>query len=157
MTEIDTSEDQMQRELDDLETLIPTMSVNIPVPQKKEAEESFIPDEMLLGLYGEMLDMSRQDRVETSEYLNNFADMIFNGGDGSSSSKEALVQLMKLKTDTSNNMAKIADLMTRIKLKDRYTSDFKHMSASQTNNINIRGSQKDLIKALNTKTKTKVD
>lgn len=141
MSEIETQEDQIDNDLRDLDKLIPAMNVTVPQSPAKAERDDLITDGVLLGLYGELLDMTRQDRVETAEYINNFAEMIFNGGDSSNGSKEALVQLMKLKSDSSNNMAKIADLMTRIKLKDRYTADFASMNASQTNNINIGGSK----------------
>ena len=47
--------------------------------------------------------------------------MVLNGGDASTSSKEALVNLLKIKSDTADKMAKIADLMTRLKMKERST------------------------------------
>jgi hypothetical protein len=43
--------------------------------------------------------------------------MVLNDGDGSTSSKEALVNLVKTKMEASDKMTRIADLMTRIKLK----------------------------------------
>jgi anthranilate phosphoribosyltransferase len=43
--------------------------------------------------------------------------MVLNDGDSSTASKEALVNLLKTKIETSDRMSKIADLMTRIKLK----------------------------------------
>lgn len=155
MSDKDNLDLNIEKELKQLEKVIPAMNVTVPSSPKAERDD-LIPDTVLLGLYGELLDMTRQDRVETTEYINNLAEMVFNGGDGSSSSKESLVQLMKLKMDATNNMSKIADLMTRIKLKDRYTIDFAPLNASQTNNINIKaGNQKkELMGLLKTK-KTK--
>ena len=153
MSENQNLDDQIQSELEDLDKLIPAMNVTVPAAPAKPEREDLISDNMLLGIYSELLDANRQDRVETSDYINNFAEMIFNGGDSSNGSKEALVQLMKLKSDTTNNMAKIADLMTRIKLKDRYTADFAPLNASQTNNINIGGGdpRKQLMKLMKSK------
>lgn len=153
MAETNNTDDQIESELQDLDKLIPSMNVTVPqVPTKAEPREDLVTDDVLLNLYGELLDMTRQDRVETAEYINNFAEMIFNGGDSSNGSKEALVQLMKMKMDSSNNMSKIADLMTRIKLKDRYTTDFAPLNASQTNNITIKGGdhRQKLMKAVET-------
>jgi hypothetical protein len=160
MQETNTNDDQIESELEDLDKLIPAMNVTVPSAPAKQELDDLITDGVLLGLYGELLDMTRQDRVETAEYVNNFAEMIFNGGDSSNGSKEALVQLMKLKMDSSNNMTKIADLMTRIKLKDRYTADFAPMNASQTNNINIgvKGNQrKALMQSVENTLKKKKD
>jgi hypothetical protein len=107
----------------------------------------------MLGLYSEIVEMTRVDRDETSELLNNFIDLVFNGGDGSSASKEAIVQLMKLKMDSANNIAKVADLMTRVVLRDRTTSDESKpwLNAHQSNTINISGDKKELLKILNKK------
>ena len=49
--------------------------------------------------------------------MDTFSNMVLNDGDASTSSKEALVNLIKTKIDATDRMAKIADLMTRVKLK----------------------------------------
>jgi len=80
-----------------------------------------------------------------------------NDGDATSSTKEALVNLIKIKSDMSDKMSKVADLMTRIKLKERDTFP-KYLAAQQNNTINIgnngNNSRRSLIEALN-KAKTK--
>lgn len=89
-----------------------------------ETKEDIVSDEMLLGIYSEILDNVRQDRGEIDEYLGRFADMVINEGDATTSSKEAVVNLMKMKTDQSDKMSKIADLMTRVKMKEKDASKF---------------------------------
>ena len=85
---------------------------------KKENENlSIISDESLLNVYGEIMDNLRSDRNQVSELVDTFSNMVMNDGDSSTSSKEALVNLIKTKMDASDKMSKIADLMTRIKLK----------------------------------------
>ena len=83
--------------------------------------------------------------------------MVMNDGDATSSTKEALVNLIKIKSDMSDKMSKVADLMTRIKLKERDTFP-KYLAAQQNNTINIgnngNNSRRSLIEALN-KAKTK--
>jgi len=68
--------------------------------------------------------------------------------DASSASKEAIVNLLKIKTDTADKMAKIADLMTRIKLKERDTFP-RYLAAQQNNKVIIEGSKREMIKSLN--------
>ncbi len=128
--------------------MLPGMNVTVPQTTAPE-EESLIGDEMLLGIYSEILNTIRQDRVEISDILNNFCDMVLNEGDSSSASKEAIVQLVKTKMDASDKMAKVADLMTRIKLKERDTFP-RYLNARQENTINIGdgSAKKELLRQL---------
>jgi hypothetical protein len=63
------------------------------------------------------MDNLRDDRNQVSGLVDTFSNLVLNDGDSSTASKEALVNLLKTKIETSDRMAKIADLMTRIKLK----------------------------------------
>lgn len=85
--------------------------------EKPNQEASIISDEALLGVYGEIMDNLRDDRNQVSGLVDTFSNLVLNDGDSSTASKEALVNLLKTKIETSDRMAKIADLMTRIKLK----------------------------------------
>lgn len=87
------------------------------ISQKNEQELSIISDESLLGVYGEIMDNLRDDRTQVASLVDTFSNMVLNDGDSSSASKEALVNLVKTKIEASDKMARIADLMTRIKLK----------------------------------------
>lgn len=86
-----------------------------------EGMDQLIEDQQLLGIYAEILNDLRSDRKEIDDVLSNFVNMVFNDGDATTSSKEAIVNLIKTKTDMSDKKAKVADLMTRIKLKERDT------------------------------------
>lgn len=125
--------------------------------EKQEVVESeLVTDDMLLGLYGEIMEDIRDDRKMYDELLTNFAEMVFNEGDGSNASKEALVNLAKAKGDCPDRMAKIADLMTRIKLKERNTmSDWQKAKYNTVNIIDNSGTtRRELIEKIN-KTKGK--
>ena len=89
------------------------------VEAKGEGEKdlSIVSDEALIGVYGEIMDNLRSDREQVSDLVDTFSNMVLNDGDGSTSSKEALVNLIKTKIEASDKMTRIADLMTRIKLK----------------------------------------
>lgn len=136
------------------EKVIP--SINLKIEGKEQAENSIVSDDQLLDIYKEILDNIRDDRKQVSEFIDNFADMVINDGDATSSSKEGLVNLIKVKSDMSDKMAKVADLMTRVKMKDRDTFP-KYLAASQNNTININSNKRQLIEAINKKRNIKED
>jgi hypothetical protein len=130
----------------DVEMLLPTMNMNKElIPEK---EECIIKDEELTGLYDEILDQCRSDRKQFDEVITNFLDMVMNDGDASSASKEAIVNLLKSKSDIADKMSKIADLKTRIKLKDKDTFP-RYLAQQQNNKVVIEGSKRDLLKSVN--------
>lgn len=106
----------MDKELSEKLEAVPTEGV-VAEKQKTEQELSIISDEALLGVYGEIMDNLRDDRNQVAGLVDTFSNMVLNDGDSSTASKEALVNLLKTKIETSDRMAKIADLMTRVKLK----------------------------------------
>lgn len=131
----------------DVSHLIPTMNVSKDMIPQPEAKECIIKDEVIIGLYDEILDDCREDRKKVDEMLNTFLDMVINDGDASTSSKEAVVNLMKMRSDISDKKSKIADLYTRHKLKEKDT--FKpYLNAQQNNKVVIEGSKRDMLKAI---------
>jgi hypothetical protein len=133
---------------------LPVMEINIPHLEKRPDEKELVSDEQLVGLYTEILGIMRAEREEVAEYVSNFANMVFNDGDASSASKEALVSLFKTKTDVTNNMTKVMDLLLRAKLKERDT--FRpQLNATQHNEIKITGvaKKRQLLDALKNKAK----
>ena len=66
--------------------------------------------------------------------------MVVNDGDASSASKEAVVNLVKAKSDANHQLIEIAKLMTNIKLKERSIIDpavNRAIHAQQNNIYNI--------------------
>lgn len=118
--------------------LVPSMNINASQEVEKD---NIIKDDVLLKVYEEILGDLRNDRDEVSDLLNNMVDMVVNDGDATTASKEALVNLMKIKTDIADKKAKIADLMTRVKLKERDTFP-RYLAAKQENNIKIEAPNK---------------
>lgn len=106
---------------------------------KKEDDKnlSIVSDEALLDVYGEIMTNLRSDRSQISELVDTFSNMVINEGDSSTSSKEALVNLLKTKIDASDKMSRIADLMTRIKLKQPDTYQPWMNKGKEGNTINI--------------------
>lgn len=132
----------------DIEMLLPSMNVSKEFTAIDEDKECVIKDATLVGLYDEILSNCRDDRTKVDEVLSTFLEMVINDGDASSASKEAIVNLMKIKSDTADKMSKVADLMTRIKLKDKDTFP-RYLAAQQNNKVVIEGSKRDLLKSIN--------
>lgn len=140
---------------DEFSDLIPKM--NIEVPELTNDVSNLIGDEEVLDGFDEVIGWLREDRSQINEFIDNMADMVINEGDATSASKEALVNFVKMKTDLADKAAKILDLKTRIKLKERDTFP-KYLAASQNNTINIGGqssSRRSLIEAVNKAKKKK--
>jgi hypothetical protein len=153
--EIENTEIVLDEKPKEDNSLIPSMNLNLS--NQNNDVSQLISDETVVTVYEEILNNLRTDRIEVDEYLNNFADMVFNGGDSTTSSKEALINLIKVKSDTADKMAKIADLMTRIKLKERDTFP-RYLAASQNNTINVGdGAKRALLEAINKAQKDKED
>jgi hypothetical protein len=131
----------IQETADASQGLIPHMNVNMPAVQ--EDQKPLIEDEKLVGVLDEVLSNIRQDRLDIDGLLSEFTEMVINGGDATTSSKEAVVNLLKIKTDTSDKMSKVVEQMIRIKFKDGNTFP-KYLAAHQNNTINIAASKKTL-------------
>jgi hypothetical protein len=80
---------------DEIKDLIPQMNVSLPV-EAQEKEQCLVGDEELLGIYGEIIKNLRDDRTQIDECFVEFKEMVINGGDASTSSKEALVTLRRM-------------------------------------------------------------
>lgn len=135
LEEIPTAKGELVEEEDelDIESLMPTMNVSVPETMRKP---DLISDDQLTDIYDEILGMLRKEHEQVTDYIDNFAEMVINQGDSTTSSKEALVNLVKIRTDIPDKMVKIADLMTRLKMKDPNTYK-PYLTANQTNNVVI--------------------
>jgi hypothetical protein len=113
--------------------------INPELPVEAPQDLSIISDESLLGVYGEIMDNLRDDRSQVAGLVDTFSNMVLNDGDSSTASKEALVNLLKTKIDATDKMAKIADLMTRIKLRqpDTFSPWMGKGKEKSGNTINI--------------------
>lgn len=115
------------------ESIIPVPAMNVAVPTGTGSTTS-VTEADLQNIYHEIMDDLRSDRKEIDILLNNFVEMVMNEGDSSSASKEAVVNLVKIKNDVADKKAKIADLMTSLVLKDKNISK---LNATQNNHIHI--------------------
>lgn len=134
--------------------LLPNMVFN-EKKQEADEEECIIEDKVILDVYDEILNNCRKDRENIDEVLANFLNMVFNDGDSTSATKEGIVNLLKAKSDISDKMSKVADFMTRIKLKSKDTFP-KFLNAHQHNNVKIESSsRRDLLQRLESNKKDK--
>jgi len=134
------------------------MNLNVPEPQKPN--DALISDDQYLGVLNEIVNNIRDDRDQVNEYIDTFANMVLNDGDATTSSKEALINLVKTKVDLQDKMLKAADLMTRLKMKNTYAYSGSHLNAMQQNNFNIGADnttfdRKEFIRAINKAKKKK--
>jgi hypothetical protein len=130
---------------------VPMPSMNVNVPAKKDEQQTaisnMVPDEQLLGMYSEIVNTIKDDKKSIDDAITFFSNIVINEGDGTTSSKEALVNLLKVKADQSDKLTKIAELMTRIKLKDRDTFP-RYLAQNNTINVGNSGSRRTLLEAL---------
>jgi hypothetical protein len=138
--------------MDDKNEPITIPPVSVVVANQNNLEESPITDSDLHTIYAEILDDIRHDRSEIDSLLNNFVEMVLNEGDSSSASKEAIVNLIKTKSDLSDKKTKIADLMTSLRMKDK--SIVGKVQTNQTNHIHITD-KRNLIDSLTKYSKAK--
>jgi hypothetical protein len=132
-----------------LSGVVPSMNMSVPAKAEFENKLPVVSDEALVGMYREILTQVKEDTNEISTVLDSFVNMVINEGDSSGASKEALVNLLKMKADQADKATKIADLMTRIHLKEKDTFP-RYMAAQQNNTINIGdgGSKRTLLEAI---------
>jgi negative regulator of replication initiation len=143
-----------------IEKNTPTPIASIPLKQTTEVlpftqtetlpatleDDNLITNTEIKTIYSEVLDNVKKDREEISDILNKFLDLALNS-DSSGPTKEAVVNLIKAKSDANDKIIRIADLMTRIKLKDKDTLP-KYLAAHQNNTYNIGSSQSEEQKKL---------
>lgn len=148
-----TMEEKQNEEVEvidpDIEAVIPSMNVNVPAKTDDADGKIAVNDEALLGMYENILEKIDSDTKEISEVLNQFLEMVINGGDSTTSSKEALVKLIEMKSNQADKMTKVAELKTRIHLKERDTFP-RYLAAQQHNTINIgeNANRRHLLEAL---------
>lgn len=133
------------------ETEVETQDNKIPVAATKDLPEALISDEKYLSMLNEIVINIRDDREQVNDFIDNFAELVINGGDATTSSKEALVNLVKVKVDLQDKMLKALGEMGRIKLKNLNPSYNNVQETPQPTNFN----KKELIRALNKAKKEK--
>ncbi len=118
------------------------MSISVTNAPLLEKEKELVKDEQVTGLVDGILRDIDIEGVRIDSTFDNFYELVINGGDASSSSKEALVNLLKLKSDLSDKKIKVLSELVRIKLKD---SAPRYIAVNQKNTINQVDTKKKLL------------
>ena len=137
--EIPESGDSSLTSVTDLAESTKSMVPKIEVPPECKP---LIEDKQLTDLYDEILTNSRDDRKEVSDLIDNLKDMVINDGDSTSATKEALVNLIKIKADNTDKLTKIADLWNRSRGVNTMP---RWLAAQQNNTFNIGNQPKKVL------------
>lgn len=122
-----------------------TTATNVPAT----TSDPIFQDEELLGLCDEVLGNIRSDRKQLDSILCNFVEMVFNEGDSTTASKEALVSMMTAKTNMNDKMMKVVSLVAQFKLKEAVVPEKpKTLSATQENHYYFGGSRRSLLEKI---------
>jgi len=123
--------------------IVPSVALNVNLPEQATIVEA----QQIAEISKEILEGIRKTEDEIDNAYNNFADMVFNAGDATAASKEALVNLLKLKSDSADKKSKVMDTLMRAFL----SGAPKQVNATQ--NIDIRtedNSKRKLIEDIQT-------
>lgn len=121
---------------------IPNVAMNINIPPN--TIDPLIKPDQIIGMCKQIADDLESEKAEITEAYVNFSEMVFNAGDATSASKEALVNLLKLRSDLVDKKSKLAEMMLKLFLKD----GVKTVTAHQHNDFSIAG-KKELLQELN--------
>lgn len=116
-------------------TMLPSVALNVNLP---EQTNPIVEAQQIVGIYQEILEDIRKDRDEIENAYTNFAEMVFNAGDATAASKEALVNLLKLKSDSADKKSKVMDTLMRAFL----SGAPKQVNATQHNDFRIEDNSK---------------
>ncbi len=127
----------------------PTVTVQASAPVSSTAQPMF-EDNEVLGLCAEAVTNMRSDRKQLDTLISNLVEMVFNEGDSTTASKEALVALMVAKTNMSDKQMKVVELMSKFKLKEMADSP---KSVTQENHYHL-GSRRSFLEQIERQMKT---
>lgn len=116
---------------------VPQVALNINLPPG-ETNIQLVQPEQIVSLVQTVMENIEGEKNEIQEAYVNFADMVFNSGDATSASKEALVNLLKLKSDLIDKKARMLEMMMKV----YKTEGPKTVTAHQHNDIHVHDKRK---------------
>lgn len=119
---------------------MPPVALNINIPATTEPKNELVQAEQIVSLCKTILSDIDSEKEEINLSFNNFSEMVFNAGDATSASKEALVNLLKLKSDMVDKKMKMAEFMLKAFSKEGP----KTVTAHQHNDFHIGGDKRKL-------------
>jgi len=118
---------------------VPQVALNISIPTN-ETNTSLVQADQIVGLVKNVMDDITVEKNEIQEAYTNFAEMVFNAGDATSASKEALVNLLKLKSDLIDKKARMLEMMMKVYNKEGQGP--KTIVAHQHNDMHVHDKRK---------------
>lgn len=119
--------------------MVPAVAFNVNVPATTDKNE-LVQAGQIVSLCQNVLSDIEGEKEEINQAYNNFSEMVFNAGDATSASKEALVNLLKLKSDMVDKKMKMAEFLLKAFTKDGP----KTVTAHQHNDFHIGGDKRSL-------------
>jgi hypothetical protein len=134
---------ELEPEIEDVlrpsEMPIPAMNMNLAAPQKEE--KPIVTNDDMVDMYKKIFNFCEEDRNEAGDLHNTLKDMVMNDGDASHSTKEAMIQALRIRCESTDKMTKVMELLMRYVLKDRDTFP-RYLAQNQENNIIFKGGSK---------------
>lgn len=133
---------ELEPEIEDIlrpsELPIPSMNVEMSATQSTKEEKPLITNDEMVEMYKKIFDHCEEDRKEADELFQSLKDMVVNDGDANHSTKEAMIQSLRIRCESADKETKIMDLLMRYILKDRDTFP-RYLAQNQENNIIFKG------------------
>lgn len=121
---------------------LPVPSMNVGVNQASSKEENpVVTNDDMIDMYKKIFSFIEEDRKESGDLFDTLKDMAINDGDASHSTKEAMIQALRIRVESSDKATKVMDLLMRYILKDKDTFP-RYLAANQENNIIFKGGSK---------------
>lgn len=117
---------------------IPQVALNINLPPEVTNDFALVKQEEIVGLCKNIMEDINTEKNEIQEAYVNFAEMVFNAGDATSASKEALVNLLKLKSDLIDKKSRMMEVMMKAYNKEGP----KNITAHQHNDFHVHDKRK---------------
>ena len=126
---------------------VPQVALNINIPNA-ENNVALIEPEQIVNLVQTVMTDIDKEKIEIQEAYVNFAEMVFNAGDATSASKEALVNLLKLKSDLVDKKTRMLEMMMKV----YKTEGPKNVTVRQDNDFHVHDKRR-LFNELDNETK----
>jgi acyl-CoA thioesterase len=150
---------ELEPEVDDVlrPSELPIPSMNVSVSAQKQEEKPLVTNDEMVDMYKKIINHCEEDRSEANELFQALKDMVINDGDASHSTKEAMIQSLRIRCEASDKETKVMDLLMRYILKDRDTFP-RYLAANQENNIIFKsGSKRSFLEKLEKQKARKIE
>jgi len=142
---VDKVELELEPEVEDVlrpsELPIPAMNVGVPQQVSTKDEKPLVTNDEMVDIYKKIIGHCEEDRNEANDLFQCLKDMVINDGDANHSTKEAMIQALRIRCEAADKETKVMDLLMRYILKDRDTFP-RYLAANQENNIIFKGGSK---------------